>query len=91
MANGTIISLSLVVSASTAGFILPGAPNYNYHLWLDSLAKDQTGCTISDEIDSYGRARGNTFTERLWRTNKYEEVYLYEYASPKETCRNLAQ
>jgi putative transposase len=37
-----------------------------------------------------GRARDNIFTERLWRTIKYEEVYLHEYASPKEAHRQLA-
>ncbi|MCK6540469.1 MAG: integrase core domain-containing protein [Anaerolineales bacterium] len=33
----------------------------------------------------------NIFTERLWRTIKYEEVYLHEYASPKEAYRQLAE
>jgi putative transposase len=28
----------------------------------------------------------NIFTERFWRTYKYEEVYLKEYESPK-VCR----
>ncbi len=31
------------------------------------------------------------FTERLWRTIKYEEVYLKEYASPKEARRSPAE
>jgi putative transposase len=42
-------------------------------------------------MDGRGRARDNIFTERLWRTVKYEEVYLHEYASPKEAYRNLSQ
>jgi len=29
--------------------------------------------------------------KRLWRTIKYEEVYLHEYASPKEAYRQLFQ
>ena len=41
-------------------------------------------------MDGRGRARDNIFTERLWRTIKYEEVYLHEYASPKEAYRQLA-
>ena len=32
-------------------------------------------------MDSRGRALDNIFTERLWRTIKYEEVYLKEYAT----------
>jgi putative transposase len=34
--------------------------------------------------DGRGRALDNVFTERLWRTIKYEEVYLNEYATPRE-------
>ena len=35
-------------------------------------------------MDGKGRALDNIFTERLWRTVKYEEVYLKDYASPRE-------
>ena len=45
---------------------------------------------IKISMDGRGRARDNIFTERLWRTLKYEEVYLHEYASPKEAYRQLA-
>ena len=45
---------------------------------------------IKISMDGRGRALDNIFTERLWRTIKYEEVYLHEYASPKEAYRQLA-
>jgi putative transposase len=45
---------------------------------------------IKISMDGRGRARDNIFTERLWRTLKYEEVYLHDYASPKEAYRQLA-
>jgi len=45
---------------------------------------------IKISMDGRGRAMDNIFTERLWRTIKYEEVYLHEYASPKEAYRQLA-
>lgn len=41
-----------------------------------------TGAQIS--MDGKGRALDNVFTERLWRTVKYENVYLQDYASPRE-------
>jgi putative transposase len=44
---------------------------------------------IQISMDGRGRARDNIFTERLWRTIKYEEVYLHDYASPKEAYRQL--
>jgi len=45
---------------------------------------------IQISMDGRGRARDNIFTERLWRTIKYEEVYLHEYANPKEAYHQLA-
>lgn len=33
----------------------------------------------------------NIFTERLWPTIKYEEVYLHEYSSPKEAHQFIAK
>ena len=40
-------------------------------------------------MDHKGRAFDNIFTERLWRTIKYEEVYLKEYQSPNEAEQSL--
>jgi putative transposase len=45
---------------------------------------------VKISMDGRGPARDNIFTERLWRTLKYEEVYLHEYASPKEAYHQLA-
>jgi putative transposase len=35
-------------------------------------------------MDGKGRAMDNIFIERLWRSVKYEEVYLKEYGSVEE-------
>jgi putative transposase len=45
---------------------------------------------VQISMDGRGRARDNIFTERLWRTIKYEEVFLHDYASPKEAYHQLA-
>jgi putative transposase len=42
-------------------------------------------------MDSKGRALDNIFTERLWRTIKYEHVYLHDYATPREARQQLSQ
>jgi len=42
----------------------------------------EAGVRIS--MDGRGRALDNVFTERLWRSLKYEEVYLREYDSPRD-------
>lgn len=49
----------------------------------------EAGVRIS--MDGKGRAIDNIFTERLWRSIKYEEVYLTEYNSPREARRGLGQ
>jgi putative transposase len=45
--------------------------------------------SIKISMDAKGRAFDNIFIERLWRTVKYEEVYLYDYASAKKAKENL--
>jgi putative transposase len=45
---------------------------------------------VKISMDGRGRALDNIFTERFWRTLKYEEVYLHDYASPKEAYHQLA-
>ena len=42
-------------------------------------------------VDGRGRALDNIFTERLWRTVKYEEVYLHDYDSPREARQSLTR
>lgn len=42
-------------------------------------------------MDGRGRYVDNIFTERLWRTIKYEEVYLHEYSTPREARQSLSE
>ena len=53
--------------------------------YIERLEKQR----IKISMDGKGRALDNIFTERLWRTIKYEEVYLNDYASPKEARTRL--
>ena len=41
-------------------------------------------------MDGKGRALDNVFVERLWRTVKYDEIYLKSYQSQIEAETNLA-
>jgi len=47
-------------------------------------------CGISISMDGRGRAIDNVFIERLWRTVKYEEVYLKDYSTAWEAEVSLA-
>jgi putative transposase len=44
---------------------------------------------VQISMDGKGRALDNIFVERLWRTVKYEEVYLRDYADGKEAWKSL--
>jgi putative transposase len=44
---------------------------------------------ISISMDGRGRALDNIFVERLWRSVKYEEVYLHDYQSVPEAIEGL--
>lgn len=44
---------------------------------------------ISISMDGRGRVSDNIFVERLWRTVKYEEVYLHQYMTVSEARRSL--
>lgn len=49
----------------------------------------EAGVRVS--MDGRGRALDNVFVERLWRTVKYEHVYLREYALVPELERGLGE
>lgn len=45
---------------------------------------------IRVSMDGRGRVFDNIFVERLWRSVKYEEVYLHEYRTVSEARQHLA-
>jgi len=45
--------------------------------------------SIQISMDGRGRAMDNVFTERLWRSVKYEEVYLNDYAAVSEVKEGI--
>jgi putative transposase len=44
---------------------------------------------VEISMDGRGRAMDNIFVERLWRTVKYEEVYLRDYEDVPETVTSI--
>lgn len=46
-------------------------------------------CGIAISMDGAGRVYDNIFVERLWRSVKYEEVYLKDYQTPAEARAGL--
>ncbi len=50
---------------------------------------EAAGVRIS--MDGRGRVFDNIFVERLWRTVKYEDIYLHEYPHPRAVRTGLSQ
>jgi len=46
---------------------------------------------IKISMDHKGRCFDNIFIERLWRTVKYEEVYLKNYETSREARESLGE
>jgi len=48
---------------------------------------EEKGIQIS--MDGRGRAMDNAFTERLWRSLKYEEVYIHDYETVRDAKEGI--
>ena len=55
--------------------------------FIQRLQKD----AIRISMDGKGRALDNVFIERLWRSVKYEDVYLKDYTSPRSALAGLIE
>ena len=66
---------------------------FNTDQRVQYTAKSFTGrlelAGVSVSMDGRGRALDNVFVERLWRSLKYEEVYLKDYRSMAELVTGL--
>lgn len=74
--------------------LLHGRPEiFNTDQGAQFTSEAFTGRLESENIlismDGRGRALDNVFVERLWRTVKYEDVYLKDYGDPPDAVRNL--
>lgn len=59
---------------------------FTSHAFVQAVLAQQ-GVRLS--MDGKGRAIDNVFTERLWRTVKYEEVYLKSYENGQQAWQSL--
>jgi len=62
-------------------------PQFTSLDWTEVLE----GAGVAISMDGRGRVFDNIFVERLWRTVKYEEVYLRDYAGPREARQGLGR
>ena len=55
----------------------------------EKFTRELAGSQVAISMDGRGRWLDNIFVERLWRSLKYEEVYLKDYASVPEACEGI--
>jgi putative transposase len=55
------------------------------------LIRQLEAAGVAISMDGKGRAHDNIFTERLWRSLKYEEVYLADYDNPRQARLGIGQ
>ena len=60
---------------------------FTSHKFTDILQEAK----IQISMDGRGRALDNVFIERLWRSVKYEDVYLRSYESPRALASGLSR
>jgi len=84
------------VSALQSAIRRHGTPDiFNTDQGVQFTGKAFTGTLkengIKISMDGKGRWMDNVFIERLWRSVKYEEIYIKEYASVTELVQSLKQ
>jgi len=57
----------------------------------EAFTGELSSAGIAISMDGVGRAFDNIMVERLWRTVKYEDVYLRDYETPAEARLGLAR
>lgn len=69
----------------------PGIHNSDQgsHFTSPAYTEILSGKGIEISMDGRGRCMDNIFTERLWRTVKYEDVYIKSYATAQDARAGL--
>jgi putative transposase len=87
---------SFCIEALEEALLLYGSPEiFNSDQGVQFTSETFTRLLLNHDIkismDAKGRAFDNIFIERLWRSVKYEEIYLKDYASVKEAKSGLGR
>ena len=91
------MTVDFCISALEKALTTYGVPDiHNSDQGSQMTAKEYLGIlqqheTIRISMDHKGRCFDNIFIERFWRSLKYEEVYLKDYASPREARLSIGE
>jgi putative transposase len=79
-----LASSAVVVSRPSLAFSAQGN-QFTGEAFTGALIKND----IAISMDGKGAWRDNVFVERLWRSVKYDEVYLKAYDTASEACASI--
>jgi len=90
----TTLEIEFCLEAAEEALLRFGAPeiensDQGSHYTSDRHIQLFTSRGTKVSMDGRGRAMDNIFTERFWRSVKYEEVYLKDYATVLEAKENI--
>lgn len=90
----TTLELEFVLEAAEEALCKYNAPDIENsdqgtHYTSEKHIQLFTGKGTKVSMDGRGRAMDNIFTERLWKSVKYEEVYLKDYATVLEAKEEI--
>lgn len=91
LSNSLDTSFCLLAFERACAVRKPQIVNTDQGAQYTSLAFSErvVGAGIALSMDGKGRAIDNVFTERLWRSLKYEEVYLKSYRDGQDAWQQL--
>lgn len=89
------LELPFVLTAARRALATAVPAIWNHDQGSHFTSPQYTALLLAQEVrismDGKGRALDNIFTERLWRSVKYEEVYLHDYETPRAAEQGLTQ
>jgi putative transposase len=91
LSNSLDVSFCLEALAAAHRIVVPQIVNTDQGAQFTSLSFVEAvlGAGSKLSMDGKGRAIDNVFTERLWRSLKYEEVYLKAYESGQQAWQGI--
>ena len=82
--------LEAIEQARTQGLPQIWNTDQGSHFTSPQVTQPLEALGVQISMDGKGRALDNIFTERLWRSLKYEEVYLADYDTPRDARHGIA-
>ncbi len=91
----TTLDTSFCLEALDRALVAARPQIFNTDQGVQFTSKDWTARLLQADVriswDGRGRALDNIFVERLWRSVKYEEIYLKDYQTVSEARDGLTQ